>query len=471
MSKKIKIISTFVILLLALPALYFFNSGLLDDLPVGKGYAAKYLCSYVFNSDFDEQQVIDRYIAKKVKPLPLIWTVDVDHDAQEVRVGDKFLGDDAVAFYKEGKGCTLLIDRTREEVAAIPFTPSTTQSLPADQPWPHGSGPVVTAHRDIDMGRIQNAADALFSHDMAHTTSVVVIHKGELIFERYGQGASKDTRLLGWSMTKTLTGMLIGKLADQGVLDLDAPAPIREWAQTDRADITTRQLVNMTGGVLVNEDYTKFSDVTQMLYLESDQHGYAVNQPKVHPAGEHFAYSTAETNRLAAIIQQHFGSQQAVYDFYQQELFYPLGITDGFIEFDAHGQLVGGAYGFLKARDWARIGQLYLQGGEWNGEQVLSKEWVDFALAESEQSPIYSGQLWINAEKKRWKDVPDVRYLSGHQGQRVVMIPSHDLVIVRTGITEDHRLQRRLIGNLIRDVMASVPTTTSSREAQDKPNS
>ncbi|MEC8522880.1 MAG: serine hydrolase, partial [Pseudomonadota bacterium] len=285
------------------------------------------------------------------------------------------------------------------------------------------------------------------------------------------QGASKDTRLLGWSMTKTLTGMLIGKLADQGVLDLDAPAPIREWAQTDRADITTRQLVNMTGGVLVNEDYTKFSDVTQMLYLESDQHGYAVNQSKVHPAGEHFAYSTAETNRLAAIIQQHFGSQQAVYDFYQQELFYPLGITDGFIEFDAHGQLVGGAYGFLKARDWARIGQLYLQGGEWNGEQVLSKEWVDFALAESEQSPIYGGQLWINAEKKRWKDVPDVRYLSGHQGQRVVMILSHDLVIVRTGITEDHRLQRRLIGNLISDVMASVPTTTSSREAQDKPNS
>ena len=187
MSKKIKIISTFVVLLLALPALYFYNSGLLDDLPVGKGYAAKYLCSYVFNSDFDEQQVIDRYIAKKVKPLPLIWTVDVDHDAQEVRVGDKFLGDDAVAFYTEGKGCTLLIDRTREQVAAIPFTPSTTQALPADQPWPHGSGPVVAAHSDVDMGRIQNAADALFSHDMAHTTSIVVIHKGELIFERYGQ--------------------------------------------------------------------------------------------------------------------------------------------------------------------------------------------------------------------------------------------------------------------------------------------
>jgi len=435
--------------------------GLLDDLPVGKGFAAKYICSYTFNSGFDADTVTKKYVSKKVKPLPWIWTIDVDHDQQEVRVGDFLTDDESVAFYTEGKGCTLLIDRSREDVVAIPFTPSTAPSLSADIEWPYGSATPNYQPDGVDMVALSQAADAMFEETYdtpLNTTSVLVVHKGKLIYERYGEDANKDTPLLGWSMTKTITGMLAGKLADQGLLDLDKAAPIPEWKDTERESITTRQLLNMAGGMLVNEDYTGFSDVTQMLYLESNQHGYAVNQPKVYEAGQHFEYSTAEANRVAAVIQNILGGQQAVYDFYQQELFYPLNITSAFIEFDAYGQMVGGAYGFMTPRDWARLGLMYQQGGEWNGEQVLSREWVDFALSPSLAADNYGAQLWINANGDRWKNLPDLRYFAGHQGQRIVLIPEKDLVIVRTGITEDQALQKQAIGQMIEGVISAVST-------------
>jgi len=433
--------------------------GLLDDIPVGKGFSAKYLCSFVFNSGFDADTVTEEYMRKKVKPLPWIWTLDVDYDQKEVRVGDFLTGDESVAFYTEGKGCTLLIDRTREEVAAIPFTPSIAPTLSPEIEWPYGSATSNYQPDGVDMTALGKTADAMFEETYdtpLNTTSVLVVHKGKLIYERYGEGADKDTPLLGWSMTKTITGMLAGKLADLGKLDLDKAAPIPEWKDTERESITTRQLLNMAGGVLVNEDYTGFSDVTQMLYLESNQHGYAVNQPKVYEAGQHFEYSTAEANRVAAVVQNILGSQQAVYDFYQQQLFYPLNITSAFVEFDAYGQMVGGAYGFMTPRDWARLGLLYQQGGEWNGEQVLSREWVDFALSPSLAAANYAAQLWINANGDRWKNLPDLRYFAGHQGQRIVLIPEKDLVIVRTGITEDQALQKVAIGKMIEGIMAAV---------------
>lgn len=460
------------IIALSLTATLLSGCGLLDDIPVGKGFSAKYLCSYVFNSGFDEDQVTNRYIKDKVKPLPWIWTVNVDHEQQEVRVGDVFTDNTSVAFYTKGKGCTLLIDRTREDVEAIPFTASEPPEIrpeadgATNKEWPYGSATKSYQHSAINMAELRSAADTIFNESAyegydsrLNTTSVVIVHQGKLIYERYGQGADKHTPLLGWSMTKTITGMLIGKMADKGMLALDEPAPLPEWRDTERESITTRQLLNMAGGVLVNEDYTGFSDVTQMLYLESDQHRYAVSQPKVYEAGDHFEYSTAEANRLAAVIQNVLGSQQAVYDFYQQELFYPLNIRHGFIEFDAYGQMVGGAYGFMTARDWARLGLLYQQKGMWNGQQVLSREWVDFALAPSEAADNYGAQLWINTDGDRWEGLPDLRYFAGHQGQRVVLIPSHDLIIVRTGVTEDQSLQNKAISDLIKGVMAATQPT------------
>jgi len=245
----------------------------------------------------------------------------------------------------------------------------------------------------------------------------------------------------------------------EGKLKLDDPAPVPGWAGTEKQKITLRHLLHMASGLEVNEDYGGFSDVTQMLYKESNQYAYAVNQPIVRPPYTEFKYSTAESNRLAAAIQaQVGGTQQDAYDFYEQRLFHAIDITSAIIEFDATGHFVGGAYGYMTARDWARIGQLYLQKGQWKDTRVLSEDWVAFATSPSPVADYYGAQLWLNTNGQRWQNVPyDAYAMVGHQGQRVVVIPSRKLVVVRTGVTEDRQLQNQVMARLLEGVIAALP--------------
>lgn len=439
---------------------------LINDRPVGLGYSAKYICSYVFNSGFDEEYVIDDLVAPKVKPLPLLWHIDVDHTLKQVRVWDSLFGESgaALAFYTQGKGCTLLVDKSLEEVASIPFTPSDSMALDPTTPWPYGSGGKAAIDiPGLDYDRVETAVAAAFeeTHEIpVNTTSVVVAYRGQLIAEAYGNGANEDTPLLGWSMTKTITGMLAGILIDEGKMELDTSAPISRWQGTEKENITTRILLNMSGGLMVDENYGNLSDVTRMLYLESDQYDYALKQERVYEPGDVFQYSTAEANRLAAAVQETIGgTQQAMYDFYQSKLFQPLGLNQAFIEFDASGNMVGGAYGFMKARDWARLGQLYLQRGNWNGEQIISSGFVDFATQPSASTSIYGGQIWLNTDGNAWPNIPgDAYFFAGHQGQHIVVIPSLDLIVMRTGVTEDRYLVvNEIVAPLLDEVIASLP--------------
>tara|TARA_B100001250_G_scaffold154625_2_gene132839 strand:+ start:1367 stop:2779 length:1413 start_codon:yes stop_codon:yes gene_type:complete len=436
---------------------------LVRDLGVGKGFSAKYLCSSVFNSGMAEEKVIEDFIKPKVRQLPWFWRVDVDRDTHQVSVGDIFTGQrgTATAIYTAGKGCTLLVGKTREDVESLPFTPSSASASAeaSDAEWPLGERVAPVTAGDFDTDALDKAVAGMFEEkwpSALNTTSVLVVHKGRIVAEAYDNGATADTPLLGWSMTKSVTGMLIGILIDQGRLDLDGPAPIPQWQGTDKAAITPRQLLNMASGIENNENYKGLSDVSQMLYLESDQLSFAAGQALVHEPGTVFDYSTPEANRLAAILRSVLGGQQAVYDFYQNELFHKLGIYTGFIEFDASGGMVGGAYGYLTTRDWAKLGLLYLNDGIWDGERVFTAHWMRFALAPSPAAGHYGAQLWINTDGERWYDLPeDIFYFMGHQGQRVIMVPSKDLVIVRTGVTEDYELQKQAISEFLHQVIAA----------------
>ena len=122
--------------------------------------------------------------------------------------------------------------------------------------------------------------------------------------------------------------------------------------------------------------------------------------------------------------------------------------------------MVGGAYGYMNTQDWARLGLLYLNKGVWNGERIFSEEWMQFALTGTEQAAHYGAQLWINAGGERWADLPeDIFYFMGHQGQRVIMIPSKDLVVVRTGVTENYDVQKQAISDFLHAVYAAVEDT------------
>lgn len=453
-------------LLISLLCCFITTSGCdkIDDLPVGKGYTAKYLCSYLFTSGLDEELVTKRFIAPKVQPLPLIWKIDVNHEERSVNVADHiFLNKslEARAIYRDGIGCTLVVDKSDEEVLSHAFTPLSPPELPAEQPWPYGAAGVTDeAISGLDLARVDTAvASAFIEPEEAprNTTSLLVAYDGKLIAEQYALGVTSETPLLGWSMTKSISGTLIGILTDKSLLNLDDAAPIPEWSGTDKADITIRDIIHMTSGLAFNEDYLGFSNVTHMLYQESDQAAYAAQLALEHLPGTHFNYNTGDANLLANIVQNTVGgSLQDAYNFYQKELFHKIDIRSALIEFDASGQFVGGAYAFMTPRDWARLGQLYLQEGNWNGEQVISSEWVNYVNKPSPVTDEYGGQLWLNSNGNFWPNVPhDAYYFAGHQGQRVAIIPSKKLVIVRTGVTENYDYIG--LDGIISEVIAALP--------------
>ena len=445
--KQLTILPITYKLIIALSLALLSGCDKIKDLPVGKGFSAKYLCSYLFNSGLDEKLIKYRFIAPKVQPLPLIWEINTDPELGFVSVGDRIFLNEHLkgrALYREGMGCTLLVDREVEDLEAHTITPLPAPELPADLPWPHGTAGIDTRELPaLDTDRLAAAMELAFTEPEEaplNTTSLLVAYNGKLIAERYELGVHRDTPLLGWSMTKTLSGTLIGILWDQGLLDLDAPAPIPGWAGTDKEAITTRDLVHMASGLDFAEDYRTQSGVTRMLYESADQIAYVASRPLSHEPGTRFNYNTGDANLLAKIVHDLAGgTAQDAYNFYQTQLFHKVGIGSAFIEVDAAGQFVGGAYGFMTARDWLRMGQLYLQRGQWGGQQVVSSRWIDYVTRPSPLTHVYGGQIWLNSKGNEWPELPhDTYYFAGHQGQRVIVIPSENLVVARTGVTEDY---------------------------------
>ncbi len=434
-------------LLLLVLSLFLSGCYLLDEMAVAKGYAAKYLCSSVFISQMDPEFVKESIIAPKVKQLPWVWRVEVDYTQKNVYVGDWLLGKSAgaLAVYREGKGCTLLVDQSEQEFNELSFIPVSPLPLNPEQPWPYGAGGIDRSELDgMNLTRLEQILDPLFEQEQVkplNTTAVLVIHKGQLIAERYGLTVDQKTPLVGWSLTKSLTATLVGLLWDEKKLSLDKPVGFTEWQGTAKEAITLRQLLHMSSGLRVEENYSGLSEVTKMLYLSRSQVAHALAQPVVNPPNQEFKYSTAETNRIAALIQRQVGgSQQAMYDFYQRALLHKLGVQNGFIEFDGAGNMVGGAYGYLTARDWARLGLLYLQNGQWQGKPLLSKEWIEFAKQPAPTSNRYGAQLWLNRAGVRWPSVPEDAFMFvGYEGQRIVMLPSQDLLVLRLGVGSDDK--------------------------------
>lgn len=419
------------------------------DLPVGLGYTAKHLCSGVYVSGFDRKLVRDHFIAPKVPPLPFFWRIKFDDDQKSVTVSDIVFGNSfaATAVYRENIGCTLMAQQSADNINDLvqqKVTPVPVDPLPPGE-WPHGNGGVSSdIPAGVDMEAINATVDAAFAEKYPgprNTTSFLVVYKGKLIAEKYAYGVTPETPILGWSMTKTVTGMLIGLLHERGVIDIDAPAPIPEWQGTDKENITTTHLLHMASGLDFSEGYGYRSDVTLMLYRRADMADYVSQLRRAYLPGEMFNYSTGDAMLLSRIVKDNVGGDlQSTYNFYQKELFHPLDIRSAFIEFDPSGTMVGGAYGYMSPRDWARLGLFYLNRGEWNGQQLLSREWVDFAFTPSPAANYYGVQLWMNTEGSEWPELPyGIYHFSGHQGQEILMVPERDLVVVRTGVTEEDR--------------------------------
>ena len=201
-------------------------------------------------------------------------------------------------------------------------------------------------------------------------------------------------------------------------------------------DITIDQLLNMESGLEWDEDYFNISDVTRMLYLNDDAVKVAIGKTLEFRPEENWEYSSGTTNILSWIIRKKTRSYDEYLNFPYRELFYKIGMTSAQMEMDARGTYIGSSYCFATARDWAKFGLLYLQDGIWNGERILPEGWIKYSTTPVEKSKgIYGAHFWLNHNHAAYKDAPpDLFSANGFQGQRVFIIPSKDLVIVRLGL-------------------------------------
>jgi CubicO group peptidase (beta-lactamase class C family) len=306
------------------------------------------------------------------------------------------------------------------------------------------------------------AADAFFTDPaLKETRALIVLQDGKRIYERYGAGIGPGTRLVSWSMAKSITATLIGELVGDGRLELDTPAPVPEWRNDARAKISLRHLLHMASGVRHVEEgpAPERSDTNRALFAETSADIYkaAVAQPAEVPPGTRYQYNTLTTHILARIIADAVAGpaatpgqrRRAVRAFINERLAAPAGMASLLCEFDPAGNLYGGSLCHATARDWAAFGQMYLDGGVVAGVQVVRPDWVNFVTTPSPGNPAYGGQFWLNRrpadgkdENLFWRRGPaDAHAAIGHLGQYVIMVPSRRLVVVRLGKTQDNDLQ------------------------------
>lgn len=410
------------------------------------GSAVKRLCSSVLVSG----RTVDHVRAHEVSNPALS---DASFSFQDDVVSGTLNGMTVEALYRPHLGCTLL-KNTSPQVLRAQFNaelyPVTTAS---EQPWPLGNQVnLPDAVPGVDLAAI-NAAVATAFEDMEpdqdiDTRAVIVIHKGQIIAEKYAEPFHADMPQLGWSMSKTVTAALTGILAGDGLLHMDSVTRVAEWqgGNDERRRIVIDDLLRMSSGLEYSEVYTagSMSDVILMLYTTGDTAAYAVNKPLLHTPGTSFYYSSGTTNILSRINRQVFNNHQSYFNFPQERLFSKLGMSSAVFETDASGTFVGSSYLYATPRDWAKIALLYLQDGVWNGEQILPEGWVDYSLMPTQAAAQgeYGVQIWLNAgagvnpEDRPFPQFPtNMFYLSGFEGQNIVVLPDQELIVLRMGYT------------------------------------
>ncbi|HEY8525888.1 MAG TPA: serine hydrolase [Acidimicrobiales bacterium] len=291
------------------------------------------------------------------------------------------------------------------------------------------------ADHGMDPALLEQARDYAFTDGM-NTQGVVVVHDGEIVAEWYAEGADQDSWAASWSVAKSFTSALIGIAIEDGLIaGVDEPMStwIPEWEGTDRADITLRDVLQMSSGLAWVEDYAPSSagqsDIIRLVTGEADQLAYAASRPAANEPGEVWSYSSGDTMLLSAVIEEATGMSAAEYA--EQELFEPLGMERVDWWQDAAGHTLTYCCLDTTSRGFARFGLLYARQGQWGDEQLVPEDWVEESLEPAPASDgAYGYQWWLDPVE----GLPDDAFAAqGHDGQFIYVIPSLDLVVVRNG--------------------------------------
>ncbi|MCH2475511.1 MAG: beta-lactamase family protein [Gemmatimonadetes bacterium] len=409
---------------------------------------AKILCSGVFITGLDAADAaanVGGFISPFDERAHVVDTV-VDYEQERVALT---LSDGVTRTAKryENQGC--VAHGIGED--SVHFAPTAVErNLPpaATTPWPMGDVlSDVPWPSEIDMEKVEEALDIGFGPAEARTLGLVVTYKGRILGERYGEGIDIHTPLESWSMTKSLTGTLMGVLIQQGTYELWQSAPVPEWQEPGdpRQEIRIGDIMRMSSGIKINApsdpDYDRdiYADHLYLYTATSNSYEWAATRPQEWPPNTIGRYRNTDPVLTSYLIRLGVeGRGQDYHSFPQRDLFDKIGIRDGLIETDPQGNFLGQGLAFMPARDWARLGNLYLQDGMWDGERILPEGYVEYAstLAPtwvSDGRLQYGGAFfWVNGQGSQ--GLPESTFsMRGAGGQSTTIIPTHDLVVVRLG--------------------------------------
>lgn len=442
---------------------------------------AKILCSAVFITGLEPADAAENvgYFTSPYEERAVVTDTVVDYDRQEVRLTLPS-GVVRVAKKYRSQGC---VTRPIGEDSVF-FTPTTvTPNLPPAEstPWPMGD--VLSDDpwpAEVDMAKVAEAVDAAFGPPEAMTEAFLVTYNGRIIGERYGEGIDLHTPLESWSMGKSLTGTLMGVLIQRGVYDLWQPAPVPEWqerADDPRQEIRIGDIMRMSSGIRIrapqDPDFDPSLGYPDHLYLYTgtvNSFHYAATRPQQWPPNTVGRYRNTDpvlTNYLVRLGVEN-ELHEDYHAFPQRALFDKIGVRDAVMETDPYGDFLTQGYEFLPARDWARVANLWLQDGVWDGERILPEGYAEYARTmapawQDDGRPIYGGAFqWINGTGS-FPIPEEATYFAGAGGQYTLMIPSHGLVVVRLGKYKGSRAGGRALRSGLELLMEAVPSLEGSR--------
>ncbi|MDZ4872487.1 MAG: hypothetical protein CLLPBCKN_001875 [Chroococcidiopsis cubana SAG 39.79] len=417
-------------------------------LSIGTAYQAKQFCSGVFVSQRTPESIFDRDVLAEIAGLStleqsIVKSIQVNIDRPQQSVTASILGlAKHQAIFRPGLGCTLVIDRSVQELR------SQTQQLNLtprqDRRWLQGKTNQIPA--EINQKQLAAAMDWIFNpqHD---SRAVVIVYKGEIVAERYAPGFSAQMPLLGWSMTKSVMNALVGILVKQGKLSLTDENLMPEWNHPGdrRSQIALDRMLRMSSGLKFDENEgNPLGNLIQMLFGQSNVAAYAASQPLEADPGSKWQYASGTSNILSRIVRRAVGDRDADYlTFPRRALFNPLGMSSAVIEPDASGTFIGSAFMYATARDWARFGLLYLQDGMWEGQRILPEGWVKYSRTPAPAAPKknYGAHFWLmNVSTPSGHS--KIMTAQGFQDQYTAIIPSHQLVIVHLGRNKNRTRQQ-----------------------------
>ncbi len=436
------------------------------------GMAAKGICSAAFVAGRPRQDLM----AQDVLPAsPVLALIQVSVNETEHSVTARFAGVvSRRAVLLKARGCVLDL---QPDASARPYAPS----VDLVQTWPKGEAPIPLADwgDGVDVAKLKAVVDTAFigAGDplAANARGLAVVQHGRMLVLRDAPGFAAGTALHGWSMTKTVTGMLTHKLAAEAGLPLDAsvvdafpagrePAWVADWRQDARRSIKVSDLLYMRDGLAMTEDYEPWGSVPRMLWGTPNAAAWAANHSAEVAPGARWRYLSATANLLAAVARGRFASDVEYWDYPRKALFDPIGAKSATLETDSVGNWIGSSYLWASVGDWARLGQLMLQDGKWGAQQVLPPGWLRRAFTPATaqgEGQGYGALSWLYGnpqagECKAYRGVPaDTVVMVGHWGQIVAIVPSRDAVVVRLGWTFKHG---QFDGcKLIADVLSALP--------------